>query len=140
MQSGRSTSCIKTTTCLFAFRFIVADYASVWKQCIGFFNHFVGDKPAELRMQVPPLTTNFNGLHVSLTENHRKAVVQAPRHNGTNPINLKDLEFHPQRFLMLGLEPGIYSAVILVTSQFGGHALRSWLSAKTRGQGPRTFS
>jgi hypothetical protein len=96
----------------------------IWKQCVGFFNHLIDDEPSDLCIRVPPPTTNFDGLHVSVTENQRKAVAQGPRHYGTNPRDLEDwLEFKPQRFLMLGLDPDTFSAVVCVTtSQFGGYA------------------
>jgi hypothetical protein len=42
------------------------------------FNQLVGEKPTDLRMQMPPPTTNFDGLPVSLAENQRQAAVQAP--------------------------------------------------------------
>jgi hypothetical protein len=77
----------------------------------------VDEEPTNLRMRAPPPATNLDGLHVSLAESQRKAIVQAHRQDGTNPRGLEDLlEFHPQRFLMLGLDAGTYSAVIWVTS------------------------
>jgi hypothetical protein len=105
---------------MFSPRFSVSDFGSVWKQCVGFFNELVGEEPSALRMRVSPLATNFDGLPIFLTENQRK-VVRAPRPDGTNPRDLEDLlEFQPQRFLLLGLDPDTFNAVTWVTSQFGG--------------------
>jgi hypothetical protein len=50
------------------------------------------------------------------------------------------MEFQPQSFLMLGPYPDISSAVIWVTSQFGGPTIKWWLNANIRGQVPRTFT
>jgi hypothetical protein len=58
----------------FATRFNAADYGSVWKQCVGFFDQLFGYEPTDLRMQVQPPTTKFDGLYVFLAENHRQAV------------------------------------------------------------------
>jgi hypothetical protein len=107
----------------FSLRLSIGDSRNVWKQCVGFFNYLVGDKPSDLRMPVPPPTAIFGGHLAAVAENQRKEAVQGPRQDGTNPRDFEDwLEFQPQRFLMLGLDPVTYSAVIWVTSQSGGHA------------------
>jgi hypothetical protein len=75
---------------LFAPRFTRVDSCSFWKQCVDFFNLLVCEEPTDLRMRIPPPTTKFDGLDVSLTENRRKAAVQAPRQKTTNTRDLKD--------------------------------------------------
>jgi hypothetical protein len=43
-------------------RFSDGDSRYFWmKQCFGFFSQLVGDEPPDLRMRVPPPTTNFDG-------------------------------------------------------------------------------
>jgi hypothetical protein len=45
----------------------------------------VGEEPSNVRMRVPPPTTDFDGLLVTLIENQRKAVVEGPRQNIPSP-------------------------------------------------------
>jgi hypothetical protein len=49
---------------MFSPRFAACDSGFVPKQCVGFFNQLVGEKPSDLRIRVPPPTKNFDGLHV----------------------------------------------------------------------------
>jgi hypothetical protein len=92
-------------------------------------------------MRVPPHATNFDGLIVSLTENKHKTAIHVSLQDGNNPRDLEEwLEFQPQRFFILGLDPDTYNVVIWVTSQVGGRAVSSWLNAKTTSQVPRTFT
>jgi hypothetical protein len=70
----------------------------------GFFKLLVGVEPTNLR-----LLRLTSADCVSVNENQRKAAVQAPRYDGTNPMDLEDwLELQPRRFFMLGLEPETY--------------------------------
>jgi hypothetical protein len=39
-------------------------------------------------MRVPPPTTNFFVIPLSLTDNQRTAAVHGPRHDGTSPRDL----------------------------------------------------
>ena len=60
-------------------------------------------------MRVPPPTTNFDGLLVTMTGNQRKAVVQGPRPDDINPRDFEEwLKFQLQRLSMLGLDPDTY--------------------------------
>jgi hypothetical protein len=66
-------------------------------------------------------TTNFAGLHVTLSETQREAAVNSPLQSGRFPRDLEDwLEAQPQRFLLLGITADSYDSVIWVTSQFSG--------------------
>jgi hypothetical protein len=64
---------------------IIVQYGSI----VGFFNHLARDDSSDLRMQFPPLATNFDGLHVSLTENHRKTAIPTSRQDGTDARDLE---------------------------------------------------
>jgi hypothetical protein len=44
----------------------------------GYTNQLCGEKPLDLRMGVPALTSNFDGLSVTLIETHHKAAINAP--------------------------------------------------------------
>jgi hypothetical protein len=41
-------------------------------------------------MRMPPPTTVFDGLHVTLTENQRKVDLQTPPQDDTNPKYLEE--------------------------------------------------
>jgi hypothetical protein len=46
--------------------------------------------PTDMRMGVVVPTTNFDGLHVTLTETHRKAAINYKFQSGREPRELED--------------------------------------------------
>jgi hypothetical protein len=65
----------------------------------------------DIRMRMPPPTTEFDGLHVTLVVNQPKVKILDRMELAQG--DLKDwLDFLPQQFLMLGLVPDTCSAVI----------------------------
>jgi hypothetical protein len=70
-------------------------------------------------MGVQTPTTNFVGLHATLTETQRKVAINYKFQSGREPREVEDcIEAQPQRFVMLGIIGDSYDAVTWVTSQF----------------------
>jgi hypothetical protein len=102
------------------------DSGYVWLLIRGYINQLSGNIPTDLRVGTPMPTTNLAGLHVTLTETHRKAAVNLPFQSGKYAREQEDwLEAQPQRFLLLGITADSYDSVIWVTSQLVGH-LNGW--------------
>jgi hypothetical protein len=81
-------------------RFSSVDSGHVWLLIRGYANQLCGETPTDLRVGMPIPTTNLVGLHVTLTETQRKAIVNSPFHSGANARDLEDwFEAQPQRFL-----------------------------------------
>jgi hypothetical protein len=57
---------------LFYSRFSNVDSCLVWMLIIGYINQLRGETATDLRMGVPALTANFNGLPVTPTETQRR--------------------------------------------------------------------
>jgi glyceraldehyde-3-phosphate dehydrogenase/erythrose-4-phosphate dehydrogenase len=77
-------------------------------------------------MGVPVPVTNFVCLNVTMTETQRKAAINAAYQSRQDARKLEDwLEMQPHRFVMLGINPDSYNAVVWVTSQFFG-PLNNW--------------
>jgi hypothetical protein len=98
---------------LFYSRFTSVDSRHVWLLIrVGYINHVCGQTPTDLRMGVLAPTTNFVGLHVTLTETRRKAAINSKFMYGHEPHELHDrLEAQPQRFVLLGITADSYDAV-----------------------------
>jgi topoisomerase IA-like protein len=91
-------------------------------------------------MGVSAPTTNFVGLEVTLTKTQCKAAISAPYQSRQDARKVEDLlEKQPQRFVMLGINPDSYNAVVWVTSQFFGPLNSRWLNRKQRDPIPDTF-
>jgi hypothetical protein len=85
----------------------------VWLLIRGYINELSGQTPTDLRMGAPMPTTNFAGLHITLTETRRKAAVNSPLQSSRFPRELGDrLAAQPQRFLLLGITADSYDLVI----------------------------
>jgi ADP-ribose pyrophosphatase YjhB (NUDIX family) len=122
-------------------RFSSVDYGPLWLLIRGYINQLSEQIPTDLRMGAPMPTSNFAGLHVTLTETQRKAAVCSPLQSGRFPRELEDwLEAQPQRFLLLGITVDSYDSVIWVASQFSGPLNGWWLNRKQHAAIPTTFA
>jgi hypothetical protein len=84
-----------------------------------------------VRHRVPPPTTNFVGLTITLTKTRRKAAINSRYQTCHDTRELEDwLEAQPQRFAMLGINADSYNFVVWVTSQFSGPVNSWWLNRK----------
>jgi 8-oxo-dGTP pyrophosphatase MutT (NUDIX family) len=77
-------------------RFTTVDSGSVWLLIRGHINRLTGEGPTDLHVGMPMPTQNLVGLHVTLTETHRKAAINTPLQNGREANELEDwLEAQP---------------------------------------------
>jgi hypothetical protein len=91
-------------------------------------------------MGVPALTTNFDGLTVTLTETLRKAANNSRYQSCRDACELEDwLEAESQRFAMLGINAASYNVVMWITSQFSGPLNSLWLNRKRQSTIPDSF-
>jgi hypothetical protein len=80
-------------------------------------------------MRTPVPTTNFDGLHVTLTETQRRAAINSKFQSGRQPRELEDwLAAQPQCFVLLEITAHSYDAVIWVTSHFSEPVNNWWLN------------
>jgi hypothetical protein len=74
---------------LFYFWLTSIDYGPLWMLIRGYINQLCGLTPTDMRMGVVVPTTNFDGLHVTFTETHRKAAINYKFQSGREPRELE---------------------------------------------------
>jgi hypothetical protein len=113
-------------------RLLAAVRGNVCMLIKGYIKQLCGATSIYLRLGVPEPTTNFVGTSVTLTKTQHKAALNAPYQFGQKDARkLEDwLEMQPQRFLMFGINPDTYNAVVWVASQFSGALNSLWLNCK----------
>jgi hypothetical protein len=100
-------------------RFTSVDSDQVWLLIRGYINQLCGQTPTDLRMGASMPTTNFVGLHATLTQTQRKTAVNSPLQSSRFPREQEDwLKAQPQRIVLLGITADSNDSVIWVISQF----------------------
>jgi hypothetical protein len=71
-------------------RFSTIDFGASRMLIKGHINHLCGEKPTDLRMDIPAPTTNFIGLTVTRTETQRKATNNSRNQSSRDARELVD--------------------------------------------------